>query len=87
VADEDRGRAGGAPEGDEEFHLSTAAKDELKRLAEHPVEEAHRLQDEVREGEKASGLFTFVAETAVWIWLLAAVLIAAVFLIAYFATR
>jgi hypothetical protein len=86
VAEEDPGRAGSAPEGEEEFHLSTAARDELKRLAEHPLEEAHRLQEDVREGEKASGLLTFVAETAIWIWLLAALLIAAVFLIAYFAT-
>jgi hypothetical protein len=75
------------PEGDEEFHLSAAAGEELKRLATHPVEEVHRLQDEAREGEKAGGLFVLVAEVSVVVWLLAALLIAAVFLIAYFVVR
>lgn len=74
-----------SPGGEEEFHLSTAGKDELKRLASHPIEEAHRLQEEVREGEKASGLFTLVVEVGVWVWLAAALLIVAIFLVVYFA--
>jgi hypothetical protein len=81
------GRGEGHPEDDQEFHLSTAAEDEVKRLAAHPVEEAHRLQEEIREGSKASGLFLLVGEISLGVWLLAALLMVAVFLIAYFVAR
>jgi hypothetical protein len=83
-SDDEMARSDGA-EG-QDFHLAKAAEEELKRLATHPVEEAHRLQDDAREGEKGSGLFLMLAEVGVGLWLLAALLIAAVFLIAYFVT-
>ncbi len=82
-SEDEPGRGAGAPQGDE-FHLSQATGDEAKRLARHPVEEAHRLQDEAREGEKGSGLFLMLAEVGIGLWILAALLIVAVFLIAYF---
>lgn len=78
-----------APSGDAEdqdFHLAKGARDELKRLATHPVEEAHHLQDDAREGEKGSGLLLLLAEVGIGLWVLAALLIVAVFLIAYFVT-
>jgi hypothetical protein len=70
----------------QDFHLAKGAGEELKRLATHPVEEAHRLQEDAREGEKGSGLLLMLAEVGIGLWLLAALLIAAVFLIAYFVT-
>lgn len=70
----------------QDFHLAQGAKDELKRLATHPVEEAHHLQADAREGEKGSGLLLLLAEVGIGLWLLAALLIVAVFLIAYFVT-
>jgi hypothetical protein len=85
--EDERGRGEGAQEQDQEFHLSTAAEDEVKRLATHPVEEAHRLQEETREGSKASGLFLLIGEIGLGVWLLAALLMVAVFLIAYFVAR
>jgi hypothetical protein len=72
---------------DEEFHLAKAAEEELKRLGTHPVEEVQRLQEEAREGRWGSGLFLLLAEVGIGVWLLAALLIAAVFLIAYFVAR
>jgi len=72
-----------APSGDAEdqdFHLAKGARDELKR------EEAHHLQDDAREGEKGSGLLLLLAEVGIGLWVLAALLIVAVFLIAYFVT-
>jgi hypothetical protein len=82
--EDDRAPSEGA-EG-QDFHLAKGAGDELKRLASHPVEEAHRLQDDAREGEKGSGLFLLLAEVGIGLWVLAALLIVAVFLIAYFVT-
>jgi hypothetical protein len=82
--DDERGPGNDAEEQD--FHLAKGAGEELKRLASHPVEEAHRLQEDAREGEKGSGLLLLLAEVGIGLWLLAAVLIVAVFLIAYFLT-
>ena len=41
----------GAPPGDPDYHLHTELAEETKRLATHPREEAHRLAEELREGE------------------------------------
>ena len=73
--------------GEEPFHLARAAEEELKRLAAHPVEEAHRLQEEAREGSWGTGLFLLLAEVGIGLWLLAGLLILAVFLVAYFVAR
>ncbi len=85
MAGPDEERAQSEAEG-QDFHLAKGAGEELKRLASHPVEEAHRLQDDAREGEKGSGLFLLLAEVGIGLWILAALLIVAVFLIAYFVT-
>jgi dolichol kinase len=74
-------------EANDDVHLGKAAEEELKRLAAHPVEEVERLRDEVREGRTASGLFLLVGGIAASMWFLAAALIAAVFLVAYFVAR
>jgi hypothetical protein len=71
----------------DDVHLGKATEEELKRLATHPVLEAERLRDEVREGRKASGLFLLVGGIAASMWFLAALLMVAVFLVAYFVAR
>jgi hypothetical protein len=86
MAGPDDERAQGEDAEGQDFHLAKGAGEELKRLATHPVEEAHRLQEDAREGEKGSGLLLMLAEVGIGLWLLAALLIAAVFLIAYFVT-
>ena len=86
-SEDETGQGEKAPDEDEAFHLSKAAEEEAKRLATHPVEEAHRLQDEAREGRWGSGLFLVLAEVGIGVWLLAVVLMVAVFLIAYFVAR
>jgi hypothetical protein len=40
-----------APPGDPDYHLHTELAEETKRLATHPRKEAHRLAEELREGE------------------------------------
>jgi hypothetical protein len=82
--EDERGRGEGQPKEDQEFHLAQAAQDEAKRIATHPVQEAHRLQEETREGSNASGLFLLLGEVGLGVWVLAALLMVAVFLIAYF---
>jgi hypothetical protein len=84
--EDETGRSEKAPD-DEPFHLAKAAEEELKRLATHPVEEVHRLQEEAREGRWGSSLFLLVAEIGIGVWLLAALLMVVVFLIAYFVAR
>jgi hypothetical protein len=82
-SEDETGRSEEAPD-DEPFHLAKAAEEELKRLATHPVEEVHGLQEEAREGRWGSSLFLLVAEIGIGVWLLAALLMVVVFLIAYF---
>jgi hypothetical protein len=70
-------------EPDEEFHLGKATEEELKRLVTHPVQEVERLKDEIEEGEKGSGMLLLVSGIAASVWVLAVLLIVAVFLVAY----
>jgi hypothetical protein len=72
-------------EPDEEFHLGKATEEELKRLATHPVQEVERLADEIEEGEKGSSMLLLVSGIAASVWFLAALLMVAVFLVAYLA--
>lgn len=71
----------------DDIHLGKATEEELKRLATHPVLEVERLRDEMREGRNASGLFLLVGGIAASMWFLAALLMVAVFLVAYFVAR
>ena len=71
----------------DDVHLGKAAEEELTRLATHPVLEVERLRDEVRKGSQASGLFLLVGGIAASMWFLAALLMVAVFLVAYFVAR
>ena len=75
----------GAPPGDPDYHLHTELGDETKRLATHPREEAHRLAEELREGETETTPLIAIGALAVWLAIIVAVVIALVFLIAYFA--
>jgi hypothetical protein len=70
---------------EEEFHLGKAAEEELKRLATHPVRETERLRGEIDKGEP-TGLAVLLTSVAFWVWLLAALLMVVVFLVAYLAT-
>jgi hypothetical protein len=77
------GDAQGRRQHDDDVHLGKATEEEMKRLATHPVQEAERLQEEIREGRSGTGLFAFVGGIAVSVWFLAALLTATVFLVAY----
>ena len=77
------GRSGaGAPPGDPDYHLHTELTEETKRLATHPREEAHRLAEELREGETETTPLIALSGLALGIGVLLAILIAATFLIA-----
>jgi hypothetical protein len=72
----------GAPPGDPDYHLHTELAEETKRLATHPREEAHRLVEELREGETETTPLIAVSGLALVIGVLLAILIALAFLIA-----
>ncbi len=71
----------GAPAGDPDYHLHTELADETKRLATHPREEAHRLADELREGETETTPLIAISGLTLGIGALLAVLIALAILI------
>ena len=73
---------GGAPSGDPDYHLHTELAEETKRLATHPGQEAHRLMDELREGETETTPLIAVSGLALVLGVLLAILIALTFLIA-----
>jgi hypothetical protein len=76
----------GAPPGDPDYHLHTELGEETKRLATHPREEAHRLVEELREGETETTPLIALSGLALWLGVLAAIVIALVFLIARLAS-
>ena len=71
----------GAPPGDPDYHLHTELAEETKRLATHPREEAHRLKEELREGETETTPLIAMSVLALVIGVLLAILIALAFLI------
>ena len=92
--DEERERAGDArgPLGeggtprDSDYHLHTELGEETKRLVTHPREEAHRLSEELREGETETTPLIAISGMALWIGVIAAIVIALVILIARLAS-
>jgi hypothetical protein len=76
-----------APDANGGVRLGEAAGEELKRVATQPAEEAERIKDEVREGRSGTGLFALVGGIALSVWFIAALLMTAVFLVAYFLAR
>jgi len=86
--DEERERPGhggpsreGAPPGDPDYHLHTELVDETKRLATHPSEEAHRLVEELREGETETTPLIAMGGLALGLGVALVILLALVFLI------
>jgi hypothetical protein len=73
--------AEGAPPDDPDYHLHTELADETKRLATHPSEEAHRLVEELREGETETTPLIAMSVLALGLGVLLAILIALAFLI------
>jgi hypothetical protein len=71
---------GAAP--DPDYHLHTELAEETKRLATHPREEAHRLAEELREGETETTPLIALSGLVLGIGVLLAIVIALVFLIA-----
>jgi hypothetical protein len=71
----------GASPGNPDYHLHTELADETKRLATHPSEEAHRLLEELREGETETTPLIAMSVLALVIGVLLAMLIALAFLI------
>jgi hypothetical protein len=81
------GRSGeGTPPGDPEYHLHTELAEETKRLATHPREEAHRLAEELREGETENTPLIALSGLVLGLGALLAIVIALTFLIARFAS-
>ena len=76
----------GAPPGDPDYHLHTELAEETKRLATHPREEAHRLAEELREGETETTPLIALSGLVLGLGLLLAIVIALVFLIARLAS-
>jgi hypothetical protein len=72
----------GAPSGDPEYHLHTELAEETKRLATHPREEAHRLAEELREGETETTPLIALSGLALGLGVVLAILIALALLIA-----
>jgi hypothetical protein len=72
----------GAPPGDPDYHLHTELGKETKRLATHPREEAHRLAEELREGETETTPLIALGGLALWLGVLVVIVIALVFLVA-----
>jgi hypothetical protein len=71
----------GTPPADPDYHLHTELAEETKRLATHPREEAHRLAEELREGETETTPLIAMSGLALGIGVLLAILIALAFLI------
>ncbi len=72
----------GAPPDNPNYHLRTELAEETKRLATHPREEAHRLAEELREGETETTPLIALSGLVLGIGVLLAIVIALVFLIA-----
>ena len=72
----------GAPPGDPDYHLHTELAEETKRLATHPREEAHRLAEELREGETDTTPLIALGGLVLGLGVFLAILIALAFLIA-----
>jgi len=71
----------GAPPGDPDYHLHTELAEETKRLATHPREEAHRLAEELREGETETTPLIAMGGLALGLGVALVILLALVFLI------
>jgi len=69
------------PPGDPDYHLHTELAEETKRLATHPREEAHRLVEELREGETETTPLIAMSGLALGLGVALVILIALVFLI------
>ena len=76
----------GAPPGDPDYHLHTELGEETKRLATHPREEAHRLVEELREGETETTPLIALSGLVLGLGVVLAIVIALVFLIARLAS-
>jgi hypothetical protein len=74
------------PPGDPDYHLHTELAEETKRLATHPREEAHRLAEELREGETETTPLIALSGLVLGLGLVLAIVIALVFLIARLAS-
>jgi hypothetical protein len=70
--------------GDPDFHLHSELGEEAKRLATHPREEAHRLSEELKAGEVETTPLIAITGIALWVGLFIAIVIALVFVVAYF---
>jgi hypothetical protein len=73
---------GAPPGGDPDYHLHSEIGEEAKRLATHPREEAHRLAEELREGETETTPFLLMGWIAVAVAVVVAVVIVLVFVVA-----
>jgi hypothetical protein len=73
---------GARPGGDPDYHLHSELGEEAKRLVTHPREEAHRLAEELQEGETETTPFLVIGAIAVAVSLLVVLVIVLVFVVA-----
>jgi hypothetical protein len=73
---------GAPPGGDPDYHLHSEIGEEAKRLVTHPREEAHRLAEELQEGETETTPFLLIGGVALAVSLIVVVVIVLVFVVA-----
>jgi hypothetical protein len=74
-------------EPDPDYRVSNEAAGEAKRLAQHPVEEAARLEKTAEEGRSGATPAIVLLGVGLGVWAFATVLMAAIFLIVWLAVR
>lgn len=74
-------------EPDPDFRLRDEAAEELKRLAQHPIEEAARLEKKAEEGRTGAALGIVLVGVGLGVWTIATVLFGLIVLIVWLAVR
>ena len=72
---------------DEEFHVGHEAKEELKRLATHPVQEIRRLEEEAAQGDVGATPGIVLAGMSIWLGIVFALMLGIVLLVTFLVTR
>ena len=74
-------------EADPDFRVRDEAAEELKRLAQHPVEEAARLEKTAEEGRTGAALGIVLLGVGLSVWAIATVMVAVIALVVWLAVR
>jgi hypothetical protein len=74
-------------EPDPDFRIRDEAAEELKRLAQHPIEEAARLEKKAEEGRTGAALGLVLLGVGLSVWAFATVMLALIALVVWLAVR